>query len=146
MTMTPVCHINMYSADFAELFIFCFSPSPQDIPSRPVGRPNVAKIAGDSILLTWNKTPSNDPPSNESSVMYMYIIEGKDAHEIDWVLIATDVVENSYWVSSINPEGQYVFRVRAEGDNGISEPSEESDVVCLADLRKYIHVLSFGIY
>ncbi|XP_038047068.1 myosin light chain kinase, smooth muscle-like isoform X2 [Patiria miniata] len=107
----------------------CSSSGSADIPSRPVGKPNVSKIAGESILLTWETIPNNDLDST-----VMYIIEGKDASEEDWILIATDVTDTSYWVSSVNPEGGYVFRVRAEGENGISEPSEESDVVCLMHL------------
>ena len=107
----------------------------------------MAKIAGESILLTWDPVPAataagrrgdpaadSDPSPSPSPIMY--IIEGKDATEEDWVLIATDVTEPSYWVSSVNPEGGYVFRVRAEMENEISEPSEESDVICLMDLRE----------
>ncbi|XP_022101989.1 striated muscle-specific serine/threonine-protein kinase-like [Acanthaster planci] len=111
----------------------CSSSGSTDVPCRPVGKPNVSKIAGESILLTWEPVPNND---SDSTVMY--IIEGKDANEEDWVLIATDVTDASYWVSSVNAEGTYVFRVRAEGENGISEPSEESDVVCLMDLLSKI--------
>lgn len=102
-----------------------------DKPSPP-GKAKVIMTLGRSVTLSWS-TPPDDGGCKIGSYIIEYYRLGWDV----WLKAATsrqlttilgDLIEGS----------EYKFRVKAESPYGISEPSEESDVVFIPDPKRGI--------
>lgn len=100
-----------------------------DKPSPP-GKARVVMTLGRSVTLAWD-TPEDDGGCKIGNYIIEYYRLGWDV----WLKAATsrqlttvlgDLIEGS----------QYKFRVKAESPYGISEPSEESDVVFIPDTKR----------
>ncbi|PIK40412.1 putative striated muscle-specific serine/threonine-protein kinase-like [Apostichopus japonicus] len=97
------------------------SPGKQGPPCKA---PPVPKLDPKSRTLSW------EVESKHTDTKLRYIIEArkKGSEAKEWKLLAKDLKEPKYSINHLDPKTEYVFRVRAESDSGISEPSEEIDM------------------
>ena len=53
-----------------------------------------------------------------------YQVEAKELPGKDWMPISTRLRDTTHYLSELEPDRDYMFRVRAENDFGVSEPTE----------------------
>lgn len=92
-----------------------------DKPAPPK-KLSVSEIAPDSCLLNWQ------PPDDDGgSPITNYVIEKchvKPGLEENWEKVSSFVRGTSYQVTGLTENEKYKFRVRAESQYGVSEPTE----------------------
>ncbi|XP_023226281.1 myosin light chain kinase, smooth muscle-like [Centruroides sculpturatus] len=96
-------------------------------PDPPAGQPNVSKIIGHSVVLTWYGATYDG-----GSIITGYVVEmcrlPRDVWEKISVCHSTCLV-----VNKLSPGKRYRFRVRTENAHGLSRPSKESEIVLISD-------------
>ncbi|KAI3379405.1 hypothetical protein SNEBB_010472 [Seison nebaliae] len=91
-----------------------------DRPEAPEGPIKTSNITKDSTVLSWNA-----PKDDGGSPLTQYIIERCDASRGSWTEAGrTSPNETNYKVKGLSEKKEYLFRVRACNDQGISEPLE----------------------
>lgn len=89
-------------------------------PRPPRDKPIIAEIKDTKLTLTW---PAAELPAHAQQTPIYYIVERRCPPSKNWIEIATDVEETRHVMSEYKAEKDYMFRVRAFNDHGISEPS-----------------------
>ncbi len=87
-------------------------------PARPTGL--TAEVSHDSVTLTW------DDPNDDSITGYVILRRDKDIHEegtFETVESDTGSAGTTYTDDTVEPEKQYVYRIKAINANGVSEIS-----------------------
>ena len=87
-------------------------------PARPTGL--TAEVSHDSVTLTW------DDPNDDSITGYVILRRDKDIHEegtFETVESDTRSAGTTYTDDTVEPEKQYVYRIKAINANGVSEIS-----------------------
>ena len=87
-------------------------------PDRPTGL--TAEVSHDSVTLTW------DDPQDDSITGYVILRRDKDIHEegtFETVESDTGSAGTTYTDDTVEPEKQYVYRIKAINANGVSEIS-----------------------
>ncbi|XP_076247129.1 uncharacterized protein LOC143187062 [Calliopsis andreniformis] len=102
-----------------------------DRPAAP-GKATVTMTLGRSVTLSW-KEPEDDGGCKIGTYIVEYYRIGWDV----W-LKATTSRQTKATLSELIEGSEYKFRVKAENPYGVSEPSEESDVVFIPDLKRGI--------
>ncbi|KAL7850238.1 hypothetical protein SRHO_G00195870 [Serrasalmus rhombeus] len=97
-------------------------------PQPPVSCPVVCILSHEAVVLSWS-----GPCYDGGSAVTGYVVEvqsvGSD-HSDHWTELSAHCRSTSLRVSSgLQPQGQYRFRVRACNAVGVSEPSQESQVI-----------------
>ncbi|XP_036445146.1 myosin light chain kinase, smooth muscle [Colossoma macropomum] len=97
-------------------------------PQPPASCPVVCVLSQQSVVLSWS-----GPCYDGGSAVTGYVVEvqsvGSD-HSDHWTELSAHCRSTSLRVSSgLQPQGQYRFRVRACNTVGVSEPSQESQVI-----------------
>lgn len=100
-----------------------------DRPSAP-GKATVAMTLGRSVTLTWRE-PEDDGGCKIGTYIVEYYRVGWDM----WLKAAT-CRQTSTTLSELIEGSEYRFRIKAENPYGVSDPSEESDVVFIPDLKR----------
>ncbi|XP_016904994.2 muscle M-line assembly protein unc-89 isoform X2 [Apis cerana] len=102
-----------------------------DRPAAP-GKATVTMTLGRSVSLTWQ-----EPEDDGGCKIGTYIVE---YYRIGWDvwLKATTSRQTKATLSELIEGSEYKFRVKAENPYGVSEPSEESDVIFIPDLKRGI--------
>ena len=62
-------------------------------------------------------------PPHAIQTEILYIVERRNPPSKSWIEIASDVRETKFIMKNYKPEKDYMFRVRASNDYGISDPS-----------------------
>ena len=102
--------------------------SPYDPPSPP-GTPSVSEIGGDFVHLEWEK-----PVSDGGSRIKGYWVEKREVGSNVWSMVnAYATLTTQINVSNLVEDRQYEFRVFAENEAGLSEPSTCSTSVKIKD-------------
>ncbi|CAN9492872.1 unnamed protein product [Ophioblennius macclurei] len=105
-----------------------------DRPDRPASQPVVSQLSTQSLVLSWTG-PSYDGGTAVLGYSVEVIQEGPDKPG-SWTEIVSRCKNTSYKVrSGLEPLGQYRFRVRAYNSAGISEPSQESEIIKMATAK-----------
>ncbi|KAK7507540.1 hypothetical protein BaRGS_00001475, partial [Batillaria attramentaria] len=96
-----------------------------DVPSAPQGPLEVSDITADSAVLHWK------PPKDDGGIdLTGYIIERRDTKRAVWTKVGSvDGVTLDYKVTGLQEGTEYLFRVSAENEVGISEPLERDMAV-----------------
>ncbi|XP_055959480.1 obscurin-like [Patella vulgata] len=89
-------------------------------PRVPAGRPNMTKQAEDRLLLSWQQARM---PSYLKNTPITYIVEMREPPSHAWNTLTEDLPETHFEVSKLRPEQDYMFRVRAKNEFGMSEPT-----------------------
>ena len=87
-------------------------------PARLTGL--TAEVSHDSVTLTW------DDPNDDSITGYVILRRDKDIHEegtFETVESDTGSAGTTYTDDTVEPEKQYVYRIKAINANGVSEIS-----------------------
>ncbi|XP_011347140.1 uncharacterized protein LOC105284950 [Ooceraea biroi] len=102
-----------------------------DRPAAP-GKVSVAMTLGRSVTLSWK-----EPEDDGGCKIGTYIVE---YYRIGWEvwLKATTSRRTSATLTELIEGSEYKFRVKAENPYGVSDPSEESDVVFIPDPKRRI--------
>uniref|UniRef100_UPI00398F6C55 myosin light chain kinase, smooth muscle isoform X2 n=1 Tax=Pristiophorus japonicus TaxID=55135 RepID=UPI00398F6C55 len=98
-----------------------------DRPEPPAGKPCSSDIRSSTLTLSWY-----GPTYDGGSVVQSYNVETWNSVETQWTDLTT-CRSTSCSVCDLNPDKEYKFRVRAVNVYGISEPSQESDLVRVGD-------------
>ncbi|XP_066498232.1 myosin light chain kinase, smooth muscle isoform X2 [Hoplias malabaricus] len=97
-------------------------------PQPPASCPVVCVLSQSSVVLSWS-----GPCYDGGSAVTGYVVEIQSVdsnHSKHWTELSAHCRSTSLRVTSgLKPQGQYRFRVRACNTVGISEPSQESQVI-----------------
>ncbi|XP_076170609.1 uncharacterized protein LOC143148292 isoform X2 [Ptiloglossa arizonensis] len=102
-----------------------------DRPAAP-GKAMVTMSLGRSVTLSW-KEPDDDGGCKIGTYIVEYYRVGWDV----WLKAVTSR-QTKATLSELIEGSEYKFRVKAENPYGVSEPSEESDVIFIPDLKRGI--------
>lgn len=94
------------------------------IPKIPYDRPSLLNKRDDSVRLQWLPAPVYDLPDDARRISY--VVESREVPSQTWTKLATGVPSTSYIVKHLRPDKEYEFRVRAQNQHGISEPTWNS--------------------
>lgn len=92
------------------------------VPFFPPYEPILTNLNPDSVVLSWQ--PATLPSHTTHMPSVTYRIEIQDPPERGhWRTYASNVPKTSYHVTNLRPDRDYLFRIRAEADNTMTEPS-----------------------
>ena len=94
-------------------------PQSQEPPAKPTGL--TATVSHDSVSLTW------DDPGDESITGYQILRRDRALHAIGEFLVHVDDTGNAnttFTDNDVEPSVQYVYRIKAKNNAGLSELSE----------------------
>ncbi|XP_011632759.2 twitchin [Pogonomyrmex barbatus] len=102
-----------------------------DRPAAP-SKITVAMSLGRSVTLSWK-----EPEDDGGCKIGTYIVE---YYRIGWEvwLKATTSRRTTATLTDLIEDSEYKFRVKAENPYGVSDPSEESDVIFIPDIKRRI--------
>ena len=103
-------------------------------PNRPIALRS-SQLTSDSILLSWEQ------PESDMSQEINYTIESNKIGDSSWSIVDSKLMECSFVVNKLECDVVYKFRVIACSEAGLSEPSEECNVVIEA---KGIHMYALA--
>nr|KAG5697851.1 hypothetical protein BaRGS_017108 [Batillaria attramentaria] len=89
-------------------------------PRVPTGRPAISDIKETSCTLSW---PAARLPAYLKNTKVDYIVEFRETDSRLWANLAENVPETTYKVTGLDPERDYMFRVRSHNEAGTSEPT-----------------------
>ncbi|XP_063067598.1 striated muscle preferentially expressed protein kinase-like isoform X3 [Engraulis encrasicolus] len=118
------------AACYAHLYVTDILPEPPD------GAPVIDSITGRTITLSWNQPKNLDPSLDPSSLLYA--VQQQALGSIQWNIIASNLRETTYTVSSLCKGARYAFRVLASTGRAFSKPSPPTDLVQLIDRGQYM--------
>uniref|UniRef100_A0A667WXK0 Titin n=1 Tax=Myripristis murdjan TaxID=586833 RepID=A0A667WXK0_9TELE len=99
--------------------VICTNPY---VPSDPPQQPEVTTITKDSMVVCWDR-----PEHDGGSRINTYIIERRDKTGLRWVKCNKRTVSDlRFKVSGLTPGHEYEFRILAENNAGLSQPSAPS--------------------
>lgn len=96
-----------------------------DAPEQPI----VTEVTKDSALVTWNK------PNDGGKPITNYILEKRETMSKRWVRVTKEPIHpyTKFRVPDLLEGCQYEFRVSAENEIGIGDPSPPSKPVFARD-------------
>ncbi|XP_040888475.1 striated muscle preferentially expressed protein kinase-like isoform X2 [Toxotes jaculatrix] len=118
------------AACYAHLYITDIVPDPPD------GPPVIETITGKTISLSWKRPKRLDPSFDASSLLYM--VQQQPLGSIQWSVVASNLRETNYTVTSLSKGVRYAFRVLASTGKTLSKPSPSTDLVQLLDRGPYL--------
>lgn len=89
-------------------------------PKAPREKPSIHDVKDDSLKLKWQ--PAELPPYALPTPIY-YIVERRCPPSKSWIEVGTDLKTCEFTMKNYKPEKDYMFRIRAANDYGISDPS-----------------------
>ncbi|XP_041118018.1 myosin light chain kinase, smooth muscle-like isoform X1 [Polyodon spathula] len=98
-----------------------------DKPEPPAGVPCTSDIRSSTLTLSWY-----GPTYDGGSAVQSYTLEIWNSMDKQWTDLAT-CCSTSYNIQDLLPDREYKFRLRAANVYGVSEPSQESDLVKLGE-------------
>lgn len=116
-------------------FSFFFSPGVPDAPEQPI----IKDVTKDSAVVVWNKPYDGGKPITN------YIVEKKETMAPRWVRVTKDSIfpGTQFKVPDLLEGCQYEFRVSAENEIGVGDPSPPSKPIFARDpIGKVLHIIS----
>ncbi|XP_037829718.1 striated muscle preferentially expressed protein kinase isoform X2 [Kryptolebias marmoratus] len=118
------------SACYAHLYVTDVVPDPPD------GPPVIEAITGKTITLSWKLPKRLDPSFTSSSLLY--VVQQQPLGSIQWSVVASNLKETNYTVTSLSKGVRYAFRVLTSTGKTLSKPSASTDLVQLLDRGPYL--------
>ena len=100
-----------------------------DVPATP-SRPTIASVSHNSVTITWND------PGDSSITGYQVLRRNPAIHDPGVFEVLEDDTsssDTSYEDTTVAPETEYVYRVKARNANGLSEWSPDRSVTTPAE-------------
>nr|XP_022325338.1 uncharacterized protein LOC111125634 isoform X8 [Crassostrea virginica] len=102
-------------------------PQSPGVPPRiPSSRPLISHQYPDRLTLSW--MPAR-VPSYVKNQRLTYIVEVREPPSTLWRSLIDDLRDTEFDVTDLNPEQDYLFRVRAKNEYGLSEPTMPASVI-----------------
>ncbi|XP_037998831.1 myosin light chain kinase, smooth muscle isoform X2 [Motacilla alba alba] len=101
-----------------------------DKPDPPAGTPCASDIRSSSLTLSWYGSSYDG-----GSAVQSYTVEIWNSVDNKWTDLTT-CRSTSFNVQDLQPDREYKFRVRAANVYGISEPSQESELVKVGEKQE----------
>uniref|UniRef100_A0A3Q0QTY0 non-specific serine/threonine protein kinase n=1 Tax=Amphilophus citrinellus TaxID=61819 RepID=A0A3Q0QTY0_AMPCI len=99
--------------------------------------PNLIEaITGKTITLSWKRPKRLDPSLDAGSLLY--VVQQQSLGSIQWSVVASNLRETSYTVTSLSKGVRYAFRVLTSTGKTLSKPSPATDLVQLLDRGPYL--------
>ncbi|XP_035984095.1 striated muscle preferentially expressed protein kinase isoform X4 [Fundulus heteroclitus] len=118
------------SACYAHLYVTDIVPDPPD------GPPVIEAITGKTITLSWKRPKRLDLSLDASSLLFM--VQQQPLGSIQWSVVASNLKETNYTVTSLSKGVRYSFRVLTSTGKTLSKPSPSTDLVQLLDRGPYL--------
>ncbi|KAG8004491.1 Striated muscle preferentially expressed protein kinase, partial [Nibea albiflora] len=118
------------AACYAHLYVTDIVPDPPD------GPPVVEAITGKTISLSWKRPKRLDSSFDCSGLLY--VLQQQPLGSIQWSVVASNLRETNYTVTSLSKGVRYAFRVLASTGKASSKPSPSTDLVQLLDRGPYL--------
>ena len=83
-------------------------------------RPLSSNVQPTSLTLSW---PAGRVPTYVKNQTISYIIEKREPPGHIWTVLAKEIPATRYDIKGLNPDQDYMFRVRARNDFGTSDPT-----------------------
>ena len=83
--------------------------------------PYAVDIGTDSVKLQWRSAELPVHIMDYAPVTYR--VEAQELPGGNWVTVARGVPHTDFKVTGLNPKNDYCFRIRAENDYGVSDPT-----------------------
>ncbi|KAM3585598.1 uncharacterized protein V6R79_022192 [Siganus canaliculatus] len=106
------------------------------VPDPPDGPPVIEALTGKTITLGWKKPKKLDSSVDSSSLLY--VVQQQPLGSIQWSVVASNLKETSYTVTSLSKGVRYAFRVLTSTGKTMSKPSPSTDLVQLLDRGPYL--------
>uniref|UniRef100_A0A667WLG6 Striated muscle enriched protein kinase a n=1 Tax=Myripristis murdjan TaxID=586833 RepID=A0A667WLG6_9TELE len=106
------------------------------VPDALDGPPEIEAITGKTISLSWKRPKRLDPSLDTSSLLYT--VQQQPLGSIQWSVVASNLRETSYTVTSLSKGVRYAFRVLTSTGKTLSKPSPSTDLVQLVDRGPYL--------
>ena len=84
-------------------------------------KPTLLNKTDESVRLSWAPVSTHSLPADSRRVSY--VVESRELPSSVWTKVAYNVPISSYLVRHLRPDKEYEFRVRAQNQHGVSEPS-----------------------
>lgn len=108
----------------------CFAYAFADKPDPPAGTPCASDIRSSSLTLSWYGSSYDG-----GSAVQSYTVEIWNSVDNKWTDLTT-CRSTSFNVQDLQADREYKFRVRAANVYGISEPSQESELVKVGEKQE----------
>ncbi|XP_053386642.1 muscle M-line assembly protein unc-89-like [Mercenaria mercenaria] len=103
-------------------------------PRLPVEEPYAVDINSDYVKLQWR---SADLPTHiQDYAPVTYRLEAQEFPDTNWVTIARGIPHTDFKVTGLNPQRDYNFRIRAENEYGLSDPTHPMLIRKRSDLSE----------
>ncbi|KAL4656696.1 titin-like [Arapaima gigas] len=123
-----ICAQNMYGISDPLLSKEMKAKDMYKVPEAPK-QPVVKEVYKDSVLLTW------EPPRDGGKPITNYILEKKETMLTRWSRAVKDRIypDTEYWIPDLLEGCEYEFRVMAENEIGVGDPSPPSKPIFARD-------------
>ncbi|XP_074521040.1 striated muscle preferentially expressed protein kinase [Halichoeres trimaculatus] len=118
------------AACYAHLYVTDIVPDPPD------GPPVIEAITGKTITLSWKRPKRLDSSFDAGSLLY--VVQQQPLGSIQWSVVASNLRETSYTLTSLSKGVRYAFRVLTSTGKTLSKPSPSTDLVQLLDRGPYL--------
>ncbi|XP_067439601.1 striated muscle preferentially expressed protein kinase-like [Thunnus thynnus] len=118
------------AACYAHLYVTDIVPDPPD------GPPVIETITGKTISLSWKRPRKFDSSFDTGSLLY--VVQQQPLGSIQWSVVASNLKETNYTVTSLSKGVRYAFRVLTSTGKTLSKPSPSTDLVQLLDRGPYL--------
>ncbi|KAF1371856.1 hypothetical protein PFLUV_G00273700 [Perca fluviatilis] len=118
------------AACYAHLYVTDIVPEPPD------GPPVIEAITGKTISLSWKRPKRVDSSFDADSLLY--VVQQQPLGSIQWSVVASNLRETKYTVTSLSKGVRYAFRVLTSTGKTLSKPSPSTDLVQLLDRGPYL--------
>ncbi|KAM4602243.1 striated muscle preferentially expressed protein kinase-like [Polymixia lowei] len=118
------------AACYAHLYVTDIVPDPPD------GPPMIESITGKTITLSWKRPKRLDPSLDTGSLLYA--VQQQPLGSIQWSIVASNLKETNYTITSLSKGVRYAFRVLTSTGKTFSKPSPSTDLVQLIDRGPYL--------
>ncbi|CAJ1086795.1 LOW QUALITY PROTEIN: striated muscle preferentially expressed protein kinase [Xyrichtys novacula] len=118
------------AACYAHLYVTDIVPDPPD------GPPVIEAITGKTITLSWKRPKRLDSSFDAGSLLY--VVQQQPLGSIQWSVVASNLRETSFTLTSLSKGVRYAFRVLTFTGKTLSKPSPSTDLVQLLDRGPYL--------